>query len=341
MRCREVQKQISNDPAGLCPEARQHILLCRSCTKIAEAARVLDTLIADTRDTKSELGFETLKHRVEDMHNQKEQKRAKLRPRYIAVTAVFAVALLALTLIPFSYTKTVGYKVTIPDAGKYCTTAVQQMTSALEAVGYSEADVKYLDETRSYVLSGLPDERGANEIAKGLLDIVDCGGTPVVEADKRITSSTLYAQVVDKVKPDKPERMRLSLTYEDGKYTLNCADLSKVIDADDMTDDEKKRAVWTMLDSLGVSEAIKCVVVKSGEDVETLSFFLAVDSARAQDKTHYRITAKDGEVFGVVLRDSLDELTADEIILITGDSIDGENTIHFEIVFPKNRVKLE
>ncbi|MEZ5357317.1 MAG: hypothetical protein R3F48_00710 [Candidatus Zixiibacteriota bacterium] len=336
MHCRDIRSQIRDGGANLDAEARKHILSCPRCAKVAEAARLLDGIIECSRNAESGMPFETLKERVEALQMQKKERQKKIRPRFIAASAVFAVALLALTLIPFSYTKTVGYKVVIPDAGKYCDTAVHQMTRALESIGYVDARVTYDENNRSYTLSGLPDEEGAKELAAGIVDIVQCGGQAMVEPDRKVLSGTLYAQMVDKV-ADKPKSNTLKLTYENGKYQLNHKDLSAIFDAKDMTREEKRKAIWKLLDELGVSESIKYVIVSTDDEVERIEFYLSVDSTNEDPPTRIKLTSKEGDVYGVVVDmtdKNGDSLTASDFEIVIPDSLGINQAIHFEIVLP-------
>jgi len=207
MHCQKAMRQINSGAAKLDRDIAEHIKSCPTCARAAESALKLRNMFesAGTKDTGTVTPFAQLKSRIEGdaRHNQKETIMSILRDQFAARPKLFAGLGLALavflfiTLVPFSYTTTVGYSLTYADLQGAGNIDVGQLTSALDALGYGEANIQILN--NRLTISKLPDENAAREAAVAFTAVTGVSGKPVIEPVTAIVSGSLYAQVMDKI----------------------------------------------------------------------------------------------------------------------------------------------
>jgi hypothetical protein len=119
------------------------------------------------------------------------------RPKTSLTFAAAVVAFLFVTLVPFSYTTTVGYAVsfTEPDAG--ISADPNQLVAAMSALGYDNVTANFNSNGVETVwnLKGLPDERAAQAAVAAFHTLTGTDWEPTITPVTKEVSGSLYAQV--------------------------------------------------------------------------------------------------------------------------------------------------
>lgn len=125
----------------------------------------------------------------------------KARPR-IGLTAIIVVAIiLGVTLVPFSYTRTVGYTVAFTDTENQIKADPNELANAMASLGLTDVWANYNSDGLQTVwtLSNLPDETAANTAAITFKHLTGTNLEPTIEPVRKEVSGTLYAQVVEEL----------------------------------------------------------------------------------------------------------------------------------------------
>lgn len=184
MRCREALKrlnQLSLTSTVSDPDLVEHLRTCRDCAQKAQASQLLaqdfQLTSAEADDNITPLSY--LKTRLESqIRKQKEPNfMAKIisnMPAHkrlgVSLTAVFII-LLALSVIPFSFDKTIGYEVAFAGVNKDLAMDQEKINSFLIQLGINGAEVEVSDctETCKLIITALKSPADAQIIKAALL----------------------------------------------------------------------------------------------------------------------------------------------------------------------------
>lgn len=207
MRCREV-KQWMNDHPGkintLPPDSiTRHIENCPECAQRLLAARLLWDRFEAEREKQAvaTTSLDRIREKIEQRRTSLTNKKGiyamfkdqiKTHPRLITGFGLMAVIIMALTLIPFSYTTTVGYRMCFNLDDPSSVNYLDSYRSALEALGYANTQVS-LDGDCLHVAS-LPDKDAVREAEVAYRLIAGDNSDFKVEPIREKTSGSLYAQ---------------------------------------------------------------------------------------------------------------------------------------------------
>ncbi len=121
--------------------------------------------------------------------------RVNAHPR-VSIGLVAAVLLFAaVTLVPFSYTHTVGYKVTCSQAPAGVEASLGRVAQALGALGFSEANINASPDKGTVELTGFSTEKQAREAAATFAHVTGYAGTPTISPIRQTVSGSIYAQL--------------------------------------------------------------------------------------------------------------------------------------------------
>lgn len=211
MRCREVKRRL-NDGRKLTAEMEEHLRVCADCAVAARAAGDLAHAFhtAKTADNLPATPLATVRERLarpEQEHYQKESRfmstlreQFSRRPRFSTGLVIAVAAILFVTLVPFSYDRTVGYEVAFDGVtanGDY----TQTLPAALKALGYDNASVNVTQDAgkATYTIANLPTRAAAKEAAAVFAVLTGSKAEPQINAVTETVSGSLYAQVRDGV----------------------------------------------------------------------------------------------------------------------------------------------
>jgi hypothetical protein len=284
MRCKKV-KRLIDEGIGLSDKSvTKHIRSCPSCARAAEAAGILRDSIKAARENDNfqptSLAF--IRSRVEALAGarfEKEtimtaiKKQYKARPGLVAGLGVAIIAFLFITLVPFSYTRTVGYTATISGVDRSVDVTLEQFKGAIKALGYDDVIVERLPD--GYRVANLSSKEAAQKVAGAFAVMSGVESTAKIEPVVKHTSGSLYAQVKEKLKVK--------------------------IDASGMSDTEIEDAIRSKLTEAGfVNIDVQVTTPSDGER----RISIRMDSPEPGD------TAEKGE-FKLELRDDSDDIFFD------------------------------
>ncbi len=118
------------------------------------------------------------------------------RPRLFAGFGLALFVFLFATLVPFPYTRTVGYTLSFNNVVNVESQTIDQLTSLLGTMGYN--DVHVMADAGYFKLSGLPTRQAAREAALAFQKLTGNNAEPIIAPNTQRVSGSLYAQVVDK-----------------------------------------------------------------------------------------------------------------------------------------------
>ncbi len=206
MRCHEAKIRL-NSASPIDQELREHLTNCPACARLAGAEEILRGSFDDSKSDVSEATpFEFVRARLEarsaQVHSSKEHSimsslfsRVSAHPR-MSIGLIAAVLLFAVvTLVPFSYTHTVGYKVTCAQAPAGVEASLGQVAKALGAIGLGEANVNASPDRGIVELTGFSTEKQAREAAATFAHVTGYAGTPTITSIRETVSGSIYAQL--------------------------------------------------------------------------------------------------------------------------------------------------
>jgi hypothetical protein len=209
MRCREVKRRLNNG-RELTAEMEEHLRECAGCAAAARAAGDLARAfrMAKTADNLPATPLATVREKVARPEQEQYQKESRFmstlreqfsrRPRFSTGLVVAVVVILFVTLVPFSYDRTVGYEVAfngVTASGDY----TQTLPAALKVLGYESASVNVTQEAGkvNYTIGNLPSRVAAKEAAAVFAVLTGSKAQPQINAVTETVSGSLYAQVRD------------------------------------------------------------------------------------------------------------------------------------------------
>ena len=208
LHCKEAIRRINNCAGELDREVSEHIESCPSCARAAEAAGVLRNALdaAANNDIGDATPFDRIRTRVEvaavnvrkESIMEKVRNQVGARPRLVAGFGFAVVVFLFLTLVPFSYTITVGYDVIYSNLDNFGWDKGDRLIEALNTLGYSDAKVKMTP--GGVTIGNLPDYMAAREVAAAVRTVTGIEAPHEIVPIRQTVSGSLYAQVMDKIK---------------------------------------------------------------------------------------------------------------------------------------------
>ncbi len=209
MRCREVKRRLNNG-RELTAEMEEHLRECADCAAAARAAGDLVHAFrtARTADNLPATPLATVRERLARPEQEQYQKESRFmstlreqfsrRPRFSTGLVVAVVAILFVTLVPFSYDRTVGYEVAfdgVTASGDY----TQTLPAALKALGYENTSVNVVQNAGKgdYTIANLPSRQAAKEAAAVFAVLTGSKAKPQINTVTETVSGSLYAQVRD------------------------------------------------------------------------------------------------------------------------------------------------
>jgi len=248
MRCKEAKRRISESDGRLDRELLEHISECPSCARAAEAAGILKRAFTAARENELSFStpFEKIHHRIESEAAEKKGKVAIMakikrqlgaRPALVTGFGLAIIAFLFVTLVPFSYTKTVGYNLTCPKPeGEYQISA-DKYKAALETLGFTDVNVKVAD--AYYEVANLQSRDAARQAALTYAALTGSEDEAEIKPVRKKVSGSLYAQAKENY---------ISMSVEDGKAKIS-------IDVSGKIDEEIKQAILDKLAAAGWTDA--------------------------------------------------------------------------------------
>jgi len=206
MRCHEAKVRL-NSASPIDEELRKHLASCPACAKLASAEEILRKSFDESKsDIPETTPFAFVRARVEarsaQVNTSKERSimssflnRIYAHPR-VSIGLIAAVLLFAVvTLVPFSYSHTVGYKVTCSQAPAGVQASLGRVTQALGALGFGGANVNANPDKGIVELTGFSTEKQAREAGAAFAQVTGYAGTPAVTPIRQTVSGSIYAQL--------------------------------------------------------------------------------------------------------------------------------------------------
>lgn len=248
MRCKEAKRRISESDGGLDRELLEHISECSSCARAAEAAGILKHAFTAARENELNLStpFEKIRHRIESEAAEKKRKVAFMakikrqlgaRPALVTGFGLAILAFLFVTLVPFSYTKTVGYNLTCPKPeGEYQISA-EKYEAALETLGFNEVYVQAKEDY--YEVANLQSRDAAKQAALTYAALTGSEDEPEIKPVRKKVSGSLYAQAKENY---------INMAIKTDEQTIS-------LEVSGKTDEEIKQAILDKLIAAGWTDA--------------------------------------------------------------------------------------
>jgi hypothetical protein len=246
MRCKEVKRRISESDGRLDRELLEHISECPSCARAAEAAGILKHAFTAARENELKLStpFENIRVRIESQAAEKRGKVAIMarfkrqlgaRPALVTGFGLAIIAFLFVTLVPFSYTKTIGYNLTCPRPEGESNISADTYEAALETLGFSDVYVQAKEDY--YEVANLKSHNAAKQAALTYAALTGSEDEAEIKPVRKKVSGSLYAQAKENY---------IGLKTKEGTIS---------IEVSGKTDEEIKQAILAKLAAEGWNDA--------------------------------------------------------------------------------------
>jgi hypothetical protein len=215
MRCHEARKTIDRldqerQSSSVSPDLQDHLKTCDLCRNYAALSGTLERVFETARvddpgpvkpiyEQRAEVDARMKRSPDRWLRTAGRESRRIVRPFYRRPAfrlslATLAVALAALTLVPFEYYQTVGYDLNLHGVSRQLANGDEQICELLTRLGLVEAgvDVKGCDTTCTLAILDLKSEREANLVAGAIARLNEPGLTSnIVPIRARSTRSLL------------------------------------------------------------------------------------------------------------------------------------------------------
>jgi hypothetical protein len=268
-------------------ELLEHIRQCPSCARFAEANRIMEQLLKEAQGAEPVISLSAVRDRVNmKMTHQsaweKIMSRIKdqyqTRPRMMAGMGLAIAAFFFVILVPFSFTHTVGWKVSFDGIDANATPYPELLTAAFAAAGLDDVTVSKSssDDLSDYYLVSTPSKEEAKQIVQAIISakiepLVDVHIKPLVEVHIEplvmVTRMPLLAQVYTQVKVGDEKRVRIR--FDDRKILINDKGISKTLRSAALTDGEVKVQIEKILHQKDLDDRGVSVDVKTSDDGKT------------------------------------------------------------------------
>jgi hypothetical protein len=206
MRCHKAKAKIEMAD-WTDPELADHLKICPSCAKLAQAQSILDSA---AKTVKNQTAFQpsdlsVIKANLAARQSQKELSfMSKVRNTFASHRglgfglASVAVILLFLTLVPLPYQRIAGYDVSF--AGVEGVVSGDQMQKAMSAIGHRNVPIKVVASENgvNYEFQSLQSLQAAKEVATAFAALTKTKVSPQIMPNIETVSASLYAQAREK-----------------------------------------------------------------------------------------------------------------------------------------------
>lgn len=214
MRCAKARQRLiaSGGDAGDDRELNRHLQTCAECAAFARAERALcrDLAASAAEEDRDDMPMSVIKARVEAQSRQfahskfKEGtlmsaafRQIKRRPTLSFSMAALVVVLLVATLVPFSFTRTIGYEVAIAGVDRELAVDTAKVGTLLNALGVKDAAIAVGDCDTTCVLkiSSLQSTGDVDLVTTAFAELgdFDCEGV-------QVKCDTISGTLLDKVR---------------------------------------------------------------------------------------------------------------------------------------------
>jgi len=334
MRCKEVKQRISENAGVLDRDVDEHIRACPACKRAAQAALMVQNALNAARGAEPVLPLSAVRERVEAAAKRHEHKTpleklmskineaCHARPRLWAGLGAALVVFLFLTLIPFSYSRTVGYQVTVSGVGGNLDISPELLAATLSTVGYEDISISRSseDDSDGYTFANLSTKEEAEDVAETFTVLAANPGQPEVKPIRENVTWSLLAQavdkVVDKVVDGKPKTLKMR--FDKHKIIINQEEIDGTIFSVDLSDEQVRDAIEKVLTHHGVSldEISVAVVTDTPKAIRKISLRLPDSTSADGAKPHIDLYLADS-VVGAVFEDGDDQVRFENFIEIT------------------------
>jgi hypothetical protein len=211
MRCKEAIRLINkltgrSDNTALPPELLEHINNCPDCASAFKAITILnDSLKSEKEKPIQTTSMAEIRNRIAARIEKKKKEsimsimknQVNRRSGLVTGLSLAVIVFLLITLVPFSYTTTVGYDLVYTGLNNL-NIEPTQLERALAALGYENAAVEYNGD--NCLITDLPSKQAALETAIAFKAITGSIIEPEMKPIMATVSGSLYAQVKDKIK---------------------------------------------------------------------------------------------------------------------------------------------
>ncbi len=211
MHCREAKHRLSRiDRPDHDDDLQAHLAVCTACAEFARTERLLAQTIAECRETPEPASdFTAVRARLqaypdrslrkEDTLMSKIQSSLLSHPKASIGFSLAVVAFLFVMLVPFSYSKTVGYNVTFSNLDNNTNVPTSKLIDALQKLGYNDVSVNFntTESGMDYAIANLPNKQAIQD-ATFLFNLLSGQRVaPEVKPIVKEVSGTLYAQATE------------------------------------------------------------------------------------------------------------------------------------------------
>lgn len=314
MRCYQVRRRIKKTQGfpEVClrdDKIRSHIEKCQKCRLFLQAESMLRrdlSSLADKRETGA-ISFADIKTNVERLasapaaQNHRENKIMKIltypilkRPRLGITLAVLTVVLAFVTLVPFKFTRTIGYEVAVAASDDSQVIDQAKIEYLLQSLSINNANSSQgdCDPNCKVVISNLQSEEDVDILLTALDEIGQCDVVyvkPVIDKDNitimdeakhRITirnesqndEEQIHRIVIDKLNalnPDSgsPFSIVMNVKENDDESRIDIKFEGKIENPSGLLDS----ALNTILDELNGISALSIIENKAGDEIMELT----------------------------------------------------------------------
>jgi len=230
-------------------------------------------IFASARAERTTLSFEAARARAAEAKQTTMEKiivaiqtSIHSRPVLWIAGVLGTLALFFIALVPFSYTQTVGYSVSVAGLGEHLRTPPELLSAAMTASGLTDIKVSSTvnNGVESYVFAPLGSETEAHDLAGALVALTDADVEPTVKPIHRKGSATLLAQATERRKVVQKPRARIR--FDDKRIIINGERLDGAIFSPDSSDSAIKAMFEQIFSRLGNSVAALHIDVQTMED---------------------------------------------------------------------------
>ena len=226
MQCKDVKQWMNDNKGEFNVDIAEHLSRCPSCARAVEANRRLNDLFKASMGSEPVPSFAVVRRRTEALAAESTiqekimafiKNQFQTRPGLLAGATLAILAFLFVTLVPFSYTHTAAYTISVTDTGDENDSTLQKVERAIVEADVDNATVVVVSENnpKRYTITPIASREAADEIARVLEkytgERVKLSVDPVV----RIKVDPIYAQVISKVKTDGNTRPRVKIQLPD------------------------------------------------------------------------------------------------------------------------------
>lgn len=208
MHCQRAKRLLNNNREFSDKELLEHLKNCPECTREADAARLLNKAFQEAGEKYKnkatslhiiqsnviqKLKNDSIKKRGFMTQIRSEvNRRPKLAAGFILTIAVF----LFITLVPFSYTRFVGYEVAFSNVGHLEDEQLQEIDDGLLALGFKDISVDVANSAIN--ISDIPSTAMAEEVVIFVNSMIGKTINSQIRTVFETVSGSLYAQVLEK-----------------------------------------------------------------------------------------------------------------------------------------------